>query len=174
MYFWVFFLFKFFFLSKLSISGLSCFKNINIYTCKKTCIKSLCPLIAWGVCLSGRGRVRYKNAIFFTCSLRENTHIFFFNGRTTKVLPRGGLMAQLSMPPSLPTPSVVRPLKKKSFLCIFPNELIVINMLRQNKTKIWGKMSSKGEKYILVFFFLNQYRNKNFLLHCSLLNYAMG
>ena len=30
--------------SKSSIYGFSCFKNIYIYTCKKNCIKLLCPL----------------------------------------------------------------------------------------------------------------------------------
>ena len=56
-----------FFLTKSSISGFSCFKNLHIYTCKKNCIKSLCPLTARG----GPGGVKAladtsdKNAMFF-------------------------------------------------------------------------------------------------------------
>ena len=127
MYFWVFFLFKFFFLSKLSISGLSCFKNIYIYTCKKTCIKSLCPLIAWGVCLSGR--VRYKNAIlFYVIPTGKHIFFYFFNGRTTKVFPGayGSVVHACTLPPyTLSGPTTK---KKHFFMRVIPNELIVINM----------------------------------------------
>ena len=77
-----------FFLSKSSISGFSCFKNIYIYTCKKTCIQSLCLLIA-------RGNARFFLDLLPKCMIGQTVHSS--KNQKTNTLTGGGNVTLCSM-----------------------------------------------------------------------------